>query len=111
MVTVVVIINITIALSLLYVARRIWRIWQRLRRLTNTIVAVERSTHAVLCVAPNAISRSQQGIQRLQQGNEPLQLQLQRVRQVVSLLVLGQQGWQRFSRSVPTIKQPWARYR
>lgn len=111
MVTVVVVINIAIALFLLYLARRIWLIRQRLIRLTNTLIAAELTTHSVLSVAPDAISRGEQGIHRLRQGNEPLQLQLQRVRQVVSLLVLGQQGWRRFSRPLPTLKPPLAKYR
>ena len=95
MVTVVVVINLAIALMLLYVAWRLRLLSQRLARVANTLIAIERSTHAVLWRAPNAIFVSQAGIHQLRQGNEPLQLQLQQVRQVVSLLVLGRQAWQR----------------
>ncbi len=104
MVTVVVAINITIALLLLYLARQIWIIRQRVTQIANTLIAVERSTRNVLVGAPNVISRGQQGIHGLRQGNEPLQLQMQQVKQVVSLLVFGRQAWQRFSRSLPSLK-------
>ncbi len=95
MVTVVVVINLAIALMLLYVAWRLRLLRQRLARVANTLSAIERSTHAVLWGAPNSIFLGQAGIYRLRQGNEPLQLQLQQVRQVLSLLVLGRQAWQR----------------
>jgi hypothetical protein len=96
MVTVVVVINLAIALILLYLAWQLRQIRQRLARLAITLIAIERSTHAVLWGAPNTIFVSQAGINQLRQGNEPLQLQLQQVRQVLSLLVVGRQAWQRF---------------
>jgi hypothetical protein len=111
MVTIVVVINLAIALILLYVAWQVWQIRQRLARIADTLIAAERSTHKVLRGAPDAISIGQQSIHQLRQGKEPLQLQLQRVRQVLSLLVLGQQAWQRFSRSSPLLKKPLTKYR
>lgn len=96
MVTIVVVINTLIALILFYVAWRVRQLRWQLMRIADTLIAVERSTHAVLHGAPNAIYRGQQGIHKLGQGNEPLQLQIQRVRQVLSLLGLGQQLWRRF---------------
>jgi hypothetical protein len=110
MVTVVVIVNFAIALTLLYIAYRICQIRQQLARIANTLIAVERNTQAVLRGAPDAIIISQVSIRRLRQGNEPLQLQLQRVRRVLSLLVFGRQVWQRFSWS-PTLKQPLTKYK
>lgn len=111
MVTLVVVINLAIALILLYVAWRVWLIRLKLAQVANTLIRVERSTHQVLGGAPDAISITQQNIHRLQQGNEPLQLQLQRVRQVLSLLVFGRQVAQRFSRSSPLLKQPFTKSR
>lgn len=95
MVTVVVVINLAIALLLLYLAWQLRKIRQRLARVAITLIALERSTHAVLSNAPYKILVSQAAINRLRQGNEPLQLQLQQVRQVLSLFAIGQQAWQR----------------
>lgn len=111
MVTVVVVINFAIALTLLYTAYRICQVRQQLAQIAKTLIAVERDTHAVLGGAPTAILLGQVSIRQLRQGNKPLQLQLQRVRQVVSLLVFGRQVWQRFSRPSPTLKQPLSNYR
>lgn len=111
MVTVVVVINLAIALILLFLAWQFWQLRQRLAIVADTLIAVERSTHEVLRGAPASISLGQQGIHRLRQGNKPLQLQLQQVRQVLSLVVFGQQAWKRFSRRTPLLKQPLAKYR
>ncbi len=111
MVMVVVVINLAIAVILLYLAWQLWQLRQRLANVANTLIAAERSTHAVLRGAPESISLGQQGIYRLRQGNKPLQLQLQQVRQVLSLVVFGQQAWRRFSRRKPLLKQPLAKYR
>lgn len=113
MVTIVVVINTLIALILFYVAWRVYQLRLRLARIADTLIAVERSSHAVLHAAPNAISRGQLGIDKLRQGNEPLQLKLLRVRQVLSLLGVGQQLWWRFflvERS-QFLKQRFAKYR
>ncbi len=97
MVVTIVIINVLIALLLLYIARRVWLLRQKLQRLNNKLIAINRSTGAALAGTPNAIYTGQRGIYQLKQRNEPLQIQMQRVRQILSLLSVGQQAWQRFS--------------
>lgn len=97
MVVTIIIINVLIALSLLYTARRLWLLRRRFQRLNNILIAVNRSAGAALAGTPNAIYKGQRGFYQLKQRNEPLQVQLQRVRQVLSLLSVGQQAWQRFS--------------
>ena len=97
MVVTIAMINLFIALILLYVARRVWLLRQKLRRINNTLITVNRRTQAALAGTPNAIYKGQMGIYQLKQSNEPLQVQIQRVRQVLSLLSVGQQAWQRFS--------------
>ncbi len=97
MVVTIVIINVSIALILLYVARRVWLLRQKLQRINNKLIAINRSAGAALAGTPNAIYKGQMGIYQLKQRNEPLQIQIQRVRQVLSLLSVGQQAWLRFS--------------
>lgn len=96
MVTIVVSFNLIIALILLYVAGRVWLLRQKLKRINNTLIAIELSTQAALAGTPNAIYQGQTGIYQLKHRNEPLQLQIQRMKQVFSLLAIGQQVWQRF---------------
>ena len=97
MVVTIVIINVVIASILLYVARRLWLLRQRFQRINNKLIAINRSAGAALAGTPNAIYKGQMGLSQLTQRNEPLQVQILRVRQVLSLLSVGQQAWQRFS--------------
>jgi len=106
MVTVVVVINLAIALILLCVAWLVWQIRKQLAKIANALTAYERSAYAALHNAPNKIYKGKLGIDKLRQGNEPLQLQLQRVRQVLSLFFVGWRAWQRFSRRAPFPKKP-----
>ncbi|NEU75152.1 hypothetical protein PI95_021970 [Hassallia byssoidea VB512170] len=91
MVTVIVIINLLISLILLYIARRVWQLKKRLANIANRLTAAERCTHAVLDKAPSNISIRQQNIHNLRQGNQSIQVQIQQVRQIFSLLLVGQQ--------------------
>ncbi|WP_460205600.1 hypothetical protein [Scytonema sp. NUACC21] len=57
--------------------------------------AAERTTHAVLYKAPEAITIGQRNIHNLRQ-NQPMRLQIQQVRQIFSLIAFGQQIWRRY---------------
>ncbi|MBW4626945.1 MAG: hypothetical protein KME49_15935 [Brasilonema octagenarum HA4186-MV1] len=94
MVTVVVVINILISLILLYVAWRVRRLKRRLTRIANIFIAAERSSHAVLYTAPQAFYTSLGNINNLRHKDQPARLQIQRLRQIFSLVALGQQVWQ-----------------
>ncbi len=96
MVIVVVVINLALALMLLYGAWRVRKLRQPLGRIADIISRFERSIHRVLQAAPNAILKGQLGIQLLGQKRSQLEPQLQRVRLVLTLLGLGQQVWRRF---------------
>lgn len=95
MVTLIVIINTSISISLLYIAWRLWQWRQRLTRIADILIAAERSTHAVLNNAPTAIYMSRQNLHNLRQGNQSMQLNIQQLRQIFGLLALGSQAWRR----------------
>ena len=95
MLQLVVIINTLTALMLLYVAWRVRRLRSRLARIVDILTKAERLSYKVLHVAPYAISKGEQGIHKLRQKNQPLDLKIQRVRQILTLLGIGQQFWQR----------------
>ncbi len=94
MVTVVVVINTLISLILFYVARKVWRLKKKIARLANILSAAERKT-ARLAGAPAAIMKGQQSLYQLRQKKQPIERQLAQVRQIVNLLVVGQQIWRR----------------
>ncbi|WP_414549053.1 hypothetical protein [Anabaena sp. CCY 0017] len=93
MVTTVVVINTLISLVLLYIAWRVWKLKQWIGRIADKLNAYERHSHGVLYKAPENIGISQQKIHSLRQGNEKLQVQIQQVRQIISLLLLGKRFW------------------
>ncbi len=96
MVIVVVIINMLISLMLFYLAWRVWQFKRRLVKIAAILTAADRSTHAVLNRAPNAIYQGQQNVHNLGQTQQALELQIQQVRQIFSLLMVGQQVWLRY---------------
>lgn len=108
MVTVVVIINTLISLVLFFVAWRVWKLKQRLRRIADKLAAYERYSHAVLYLAPEKLLAGEQKIYNLHQRTQALQVQLQQVRQIISLLLLGQQIGRRFFWQKTLTKSPKA---
>ncbi|MEH2436279.1 MAG: hypothetical protein V7K25_18865 [Nostoc sp.] len=98
MVILVILINTLISLILLYVAWRVWQLKQQLAYIADSLTAYEICTHAALNKAPENIYLSQESIYNLRQKNQVLQMQIQQVRQIISLLLLGQQIWQRYFR-------------
>jgi hypothetical protein len=96
MVTVVVVVNILISLTLLYVAWRLWKIKRSLARAANILVAAERSTQKVLVKAPDFIYIGKRNIRKLRQSNQSIGLRTQQLQQILGLLVLASQWWQRF---------------
>jgi hypothetical protein len=95
MVTFVVVINTLISFLLFYVAWRVWKLKQQLRLITDKLTNYESCSHAFLYTAPEKIYFVQQNIHNLRQGNQRLELQIQQLRQIISLLLLGRQIWQR----------------
>jgi hypothetical protein len=98
MVILVVTINTFISLILLYVALQVWQLKQRLASVADTLTAYEICTHTTLHEAPENIYLNQQYIYNLRQRNQILKIQILQVQQIISLIVLGRQIWQRYFR-------------
>ncbi|UKO99520.1 hypothetical protein [Nostoc sp. UHCC 0870] len=105
MVTVVVVINTLISLMLLYVAWRVWQLKQKIAFIGDRLTEYERCTHDLLYKAPENIYLGQNSIQQLRQSNQVLQLQIQQIRQIISILLLGRRTWQRYFRKMDFISR------
>ncbi len=90
MVTVVVVLNVLISLLCLYVAWQVWNLRRTLAVVVDAITIAERNTYAVLHGAPNAISKGQLGVHGLRERYQQLELQLQQVQKVLTVLGLLQ---------------------
>jgi hypothetical protein len=86
-VAVAVSLNLVIALFCFYVAWRLWRLTQTLGAVADALVTWERNTHNTLnpTVIPPAILLGQSGTARLRGRYAQLQIQLQRLQQVMAL--------------------------
>ncbi|MEH1853296.1 MAG: hypothetical protein V7L11_16865 [Nostoc sp.] len=96
MIILVILVNTLISVILLYVAWRVCQLKQQLAYIADRLTAYESCAHAALNKAPENIYLSQQNIYNLRQRNQALQIQIQQVRQIISLLLLGRQIWQRY---------------
>ncbi|MDZ8107979.1 MAG: hypothetical protein RM338_20480 [Nostoc sp. DedQUE12a] len=96
MVILVVTINTLISLILLYIALQVWQLKQRLASVADSLTAYEICTHTTLHQAPENIYLNQQNIYNLRQRNQALQIQIQQVQQIISLILLGRKIWQRY---------------
>jgi hypothetical protein len=113
MVTIVVVINMLIALMLFYVVWRIRQLQRLLAQIADNLSAYDRAIHTALSGAPQAISTGRLGIHKLRQGPQPLDLQLIRIQQVLTLFGIGQQVWQRtrLARRSKFLQKALAKYR
>lgn len=93
MLTVVLIINAIVALLCMVVTWRVWRLRQAFRQAADALIAAEKTTHAVLYGAPDAIYRGQIGVRQLREQYQQLEPQLRQARQLLMLLSLGQMVW------------------
>lgn len=91
----VVVINLLISCFCFYAAWQIWKLRRTLAQVANALTDYERSTHSVLYGAPTGISQGQRGVYQLRQQYQTLELQLQKVRQVLGLISLGQGVWRK----------------
>ncbi len=98
MLTFVFICNLLIALVNLYIAWRIWQLRRMLAKVAETLTSVERRIHSVLYPAPEVIVKGKKGTYSLRESYRKLELQLQKVEQILLLLSLGYKIWQRQSK-------------
>lgn len=94
MLQLVVFVNVLISLLCLYVAWRLWNLRRTLALAVTVVNNFERITYTVLHGAPKAIYQGQLGIHELRARYQQLELQWQKVQQVLALLGLLQSVWQ-----------------
>lgn len=113
MVTVVIVINLALALMLMYGAWCVWQLRSQLAQLADSLSTYERSIHTGLSGAPKAISTTQISIRQQRQRSLLQDLQLLRIQQVLTLLGVGQQIWQqsRLARRSRFFQKALAKYK
>ncbi|MBD2097255.1 hypothetical protein H6F90_19325 [Trichocoleus sp. FACHB-591] len=110
MVITVVVINLLVSCFCFYAAWQIWKLRRTLAQVANALTASERSTHSVLYGAPTGILQGQRGVNQLRQQYQKLELQLQKVQQVLGLISLGQGVWRQQVRRSQRPRMPKKRF-
>ncbi|GAB4183001.1 MAG: hypothetical protein Fur006_19430 [Coleofasciculaceae cyanobacterium] len=105
MVAVVVVINVLISLLCLYVAWFLWNLRRALSVAADVVTLFDRDTHNALYGAPQAISQGQLGIRATRGSYQNLEIQLQRVQQVIAFLGLLQRLLPMVTRSSTKLNQ------
>lgn len=88
MITLIIVINIGIALLCGYMAWQIWQVRNTLAEVADAVLEWEHNTHAGLdpTVTPANILQGQQGIAQTRQSYAQLQQQVQQLQRLMSLL-------------------------
>lgn len=103
MVATVIAANFLLGLVCLGVAWGLWRIKQRIVRLTRLMQTTEQYLHKKLEPAPAAIHKGQMGTSRLRQKYQHLGMKVQQMQQILSFLGLIQLLW-RWYPGAPKVK-------
>lgn len=93
MITLVIVLNLLIALLCLVGAWSFLQLRRSLADLTATLTEAERSTHETLYSAPENIRNGQLGLYELRQSYQRSGLQLQRFQRGLTLLGLSRSIW------------------
>lgn len=96
MLTVVLILNLLIAGLCWYVVWRVCQLRRALARATAALAVAERNTYRVLHSAPDAILQGQSKTYQLRGQYQQVLVQLQSVKQILTLLGLVQFVWQQY---------------
>ncbi|XWK90732.1 MAG: hypothetical protein U7127_11980 [Phormidium sp.] len=105
MIAIVVIINTLIALFNFYLAWRIWKIRRTIAKATRAILAADHNTYKVLHSAPKTITVGQKGTKTLREQYQKLEMQLEKLGQVLGILNFTQQFWQKRARQNRQLKK------
>jgi cytochrome oxidase assembly protein ShyY1 len=90
MLTIVLVINVLLAVLCLGVAWQVWRLKQALGQVADTLIEVEQTTHPFLYGAPQSIADRYQRVEEVCDRIRQVEPKLRRARQAIRLV-----AWQR----------------
>lgn len=105
MIAIVITINIIIALFNFYLAWQIWKIRRSIAGATKAIIAADRNTYNVLHEAPKTIIIGQKGTNSLREQYQKLEIQLEKLGQVLGILNFTQQFWRKRTKQKKQLKK------
>jgi hypothetical protein len=94
----VVVINLLISFIGFYIAGKVRRMRRTIAVVESRISAIDRCSSNVLSKSPDFFAKRQQNTRQLRRNYQQLELQLQQVQQLLTLLSLGRRLWRRRDR-------------
>jgi hypothetical protein len=101
MIVFLIVVNLLITLLNLYLALKIWKLRQILIQVTDALTQCEKNAHVMLYLAPKLLRRSQNNICLCKKKYQKFQLQIEKIRQLLILLLWLFKIYQRQSRLRP----------
>ncbi|TAE61254.1 MAG: hypothetical protein EAZ76_09380 [Nostocales cyanobacterium] len=89
MVILVIFINLFISIIFFYLAIQIWLLKQKLVLITNSLNSYQIIINEILYTSIASIYTGKEQIHNLRYKNQILQLQIQKLRQILDLIILG----------------------
>jgi hypothetical protein len=96
MIVFIIVVNLCITVVNFYLAVKIWQLRRWLICETKTLIDCERSIQDLLYFGQTILDRQQKKISDLRQRYQLLQLQWQRIKQILFLLNLTVRLWRKF---------------
>ena len=90
---IVVLMNVAIAMGCFYLARRTWRLHYKLERLERRILLLDRRVNTVLQQTTHVFEKQQVVSSNLKQRYSRLEVQIQQLQKILTLVNLGLSLW------------------
>lgn len=96
MIIIVITLNLIITIFNLYLAIKIWQLRKLCRLITSALINCENYLYYVLLITPQILQQRQTNIYHFRHRYQLLQLQLQKIRQIIVLLNWLYRIWRRY---------------
>ena len=97
MIVIVITLNLTIAIFNLYLVVKLWQLRKLLILITKAIINCENYLYYVLLITPQILQKEQANIYHWRQNYQLWQLQLQKIKQIITLLNWLYRIWRRYT--------------
>ena len=97
MIIIVITLNLIITIFNLYLVVKLWQLRKLLALITKALINCENYLYYVLLITPQIIQKEQNNIYHWRQSYRLWQLQLQKIKQIITLLNWLYRIWRRYT--------------
>lgn len=97
MIIIVITLNLIITIFNLYLVVKLWQLRKLLALITKALINCENYLYYVLLITPKVLQKEQNNIYHWRQNYQLWQLQLQKIKQIITLLNLLYRIWRRYT--------------